>query len=83
MEKFAAAYARALFPARFASHGGHDGSGAEHVSLAPGALEIGLSADIYRAIVAAERLSRHLRQLAARSSTRRAPAAGGTPVGCG
>ena len=82
MEKFASAYARALFPARHASRSS-GGAVTEPLSLAPGALELSIAAGIYRAVVAAERLPETLRRLAARMGAKPVTRGGATPVGCG
>lgn len=86
MERFASAYGRALFPRRYHSAGDgadHDASagGEPAGALAPDALELSMSAAIYRAVLGVERLLEGLRQ---RSARRRAPARPqATPIGCG
>lgn len=88
MERFASAYGRALFPARYGSRSGvsTDGRTADSSqprALAPGSLELAMGAGIYHAVVAVEGwLDGLRRQLAAwRSKPQRGP--GATPVGCG
>lgn len=88
MERFASAYGRALFPARYGSRSGvsTDGGTADSSqprALAPGSLELAMGAGIYHAVVAVEGwLDGLRRQLAAwRSKPQRGP--GATPVGCG
>jgi hypothetical protein len=78
MESFSSAYARALFPRRY-----RPGTGRQPVTLAPGALEISLSAAIYRLVVAGERLLESTRRLASRWKAPAASRPNTTPVGCG
>ena len=88
MKLFASAYGRALFPGRFGPRGGAitDGSAAggdQPMELAPGGLEIDMSAGIYRVVCALEELLGGLRQLRAEWRARPVRRSGSTPVGCG
>lgn len=88
MERFASAYGRALFPRRYACRDGMTTDGrptdsGQPMALAPGGLELAMSAGIYRMVGAVEDLLVGLRQWAAgwRARHERRPSA--TPVGCG
>ena len=87
MERFASSYARALFPRRYGARDGlitdgrPAGSG-QPMALAPGGLELAMSAGIYRVVIAVEGLLDGLRQRAAGWRARRARRPGAMPVGC-
>ena len=88
MQRFASAYGRALFPRRFGPHGGDSsdaGSPGERrpMELAPGGMEIAMSAGIYRAVVAVEARLDRSRLLLAEWRARPVRRAGNTPVNCG
>ena len=87
MERFAAAYGRALFPSRYGPAKGARATASRNddenaMTLHPGALELDMGAGIYRLVCAAEGLVGALRRrLGARAgSERRATAA---RLGCG
>jgi hypothetical protein len=86
MERFASAYGRVLFPRRYRSRSdapAHDAStgGEPSGALAPDALEVSMSAAIYRAVLGVERLLESLRQRSVRRGAPARPQA--APIGCG
>ncbi len=88
MERFASAYGRALFPARYGSRSGVSTNGetadsSQPRALAPGSLELAMGAGIYQVVVAVEGLLAGLRQRLALWRARPARRSSTTPVGCG
>ncbi len=88
MERFASAYGRALFPARYGPRTGMNTDGRPATSgqsqaLAPGSLELAMGAGIYHAVVAVEGWLDGLRRQLAAWRPRPQRGSGATPVGCG
>ena len=88
MERFASAYGRALFPARYGPRAGISTDGRSATSgrpqaLAPGGLELAMGAGIYHGVVAIEGLLAGLRRQLAAWRARPERGSGATPVGCG
>ena len=88
MERFASAYGRALFPARYGSRSGVSTNGetadsSQPRALAPGSLELAMGAGIYHAVVAVEGWLEGLRRQLAAWRSRPQRGSGATPVGCG
>ena len=88
MERFASAYGRALFPARYGPRAGMNTDGRPATSgqsqaLAPGGLELAMGAGIYHAVVSVEGWLDGLRQRLAAWRARLERRSRATPVGCG
>ncbi len=88
MERFASAYGRALYPRRYGPRGGMNAAGGPGgsgppMALAPGGLELTVSAGIYQVVVAVEGWLDGLRQRLAEWRARPERRSSATPVGCG
>ncbi len=88
MERFAAAYGRALFPNRYGLRNdsaapGTGVDGGPHMTLPPAGLDLAIGAGVYRLVYAVEALLGGLRRRTRRvgAATTRPPTA--TPLGCG
>ncbi len=88
MERFAAAYGRALFPNRYAvrddsAAGSPTADGEQRLTLPPAGLDLAIGAGVYRLVCAVEALLGGLRRRTRRvgAATTRPPTA--TPLGCG